>query len=148
MVLFEAISALGIFVFLFVLFSKWRYQYWSRKGVPQLDPTIIFGDFQPLIKGSIGQQDYLMKIYKESRAKGWKHVGIYNSLKPEYMPFDLKVVKRMLTKDFDHFPGHGVYHHKSEPITEHLFNMEGEEWKKLRAKLTPTFTTGRIYYRG
>jgi len=71
--------------------------------------------------------------------------GSYSFSKPILLLCDPELVKQILTKDFGSFHDHGFPNDpENDPLSGNLFNVSGERWKKLRAKLSPTFTSGRI----
>lgn len=61
-----------------------------------------------------------------------------------WVPVDQEMIKNVLLKDFQHFVDHGLYSNpKVDPLTGGLFLLEGDTWRTHRAKLTPTFTSGK-----
>lgn len=66
-------------------------------------------------------------------------------LSPTLIWIDLELVRNVLAKDFQHFVDRGIhFNKKTDPLSGHLFNLEGAHWKKMRVKLTPTFTSGKM----
>ncbi|XP_026681203.1 probable cytochrome P450 6a13 isoform X1 [Diaphorina citri] len=74
--------------------------------------------------------------------------GLYHLMTPKLMVTDPELYKYILIKDFDHFVDRGIGESdaKRDPIEGHLFGSKGEYWKRLRNKLSPTFTSGKIKY--
>ncbi|XP_023310268.1 probable cytochrome P450 6a20, partial [Anoplophora glabripennis] len=151
MVLFTnsiAYDALAFFVTLTVVvyaYFKWKYQYWKRKGIPYFVPKIPFGNIPNPLTSQLSIGEHIALLYKEAKARGWKGCGFYTMAVPIYMVLDLDLVKNIMTKDFNNFMDRGIYfNEKADPLSVHLLAITGMKWKNLRAKLTPTFTSGKM----
>ena len=84
----------------------------------------------------------MTKLYNKYKEKA-PMFGIYFFTSPAIVVTDLELIKHIMVKDFNYFHDRGVYFNvKDDPLSGHLFSIEGKEWKDMRAKLTPTFTSG------
>lgn len=128
----------------FYAYFKWSYQYWKRKGVPYLEPTIPIGNLH-LKFWTTTVIDSLKQHYVTIKSKGYKFCGVYLGLGRALMVTDLELIKHILVKDFNIFVSRGFYYHETaDPISAHLFAIDGKKWRNLRTKLTPTFTSGKM----
>lgn len=141
---FLIISAVSVISFVYFYF-KYKFSYWESKGVPFLAPTFPYGS----LKG-VGKQIHLSKIsqitYEKFKGKD-KFCGLYFFVKPVALLLDIDLVKNVLIKDFNNFNDRGIYYNEEDdPLSAHLFSLNGKKWKHLRAKLTPTFTSGKMKF--
>lgn len=125
------------------LWIKNKYNYWKNKGIPYIQPIFPTGTIR--IKGKKLNGAFINQQYYEMMKEKGPFCGIFFYIQPAVLALDLDFVKKILIKDFQHFHDRGMYYNeKTDPITGHLFNLEGRKWKTLRNKLTPTFSAGKI----
>lgn len=126
---------------------KWRSGYWKRKNVESF-PIVSYvgGNIEKPFKPEIHVPEQFGNIYKKAKQAGHHYFGLYSLLlKPELLIIDLKLLKKILVKDFQHFVDRGFYYNeKDDPLGVHLFAIGGQKWKNLRVKMTPTFTAGKM----
>ncbi|KAK5638808.1 hypothetical protein RI129_013103 [Pyrocoelia pectoralis] len=128
-----------------ITYFKWSFKYWEKRNVPFLKPSIPFGTMANPLKPTHSFGELIKLQYEKSRQMGLKHVGLFTFSIPTYMPLSLEYIKDIMSRDFNHFVDRGFYfNEKDDPLSAHLFAIEGSRWRNLRAKLTPTFTSGKM----
>ncbi|XP_044761017.1 probable cytochrome P450 6a14 [Coccinella septempunctata] len=146
MELFNALLLLlATSILLIWLWLKNNYSYWQRRNVETAPFSYLFGTLKDVTLQKEAFSTGTLKLYKKYKSKGAKHVGLYFLWETMYMPIDVDLVKSIMQVDFQHFVDRGVYvNEKADPLSAHLFSLEGKKWKLLRNKLTPTFTSGKM----
>ncbi|XP_030388364.1 cytochrome P450 6a2 [Scaptodrosophila lebanonensis] len=120
--------------------------YWKYRGIPYDEPHIIFGNLIGFrTKRTVHSIHY--EFYNKYRKSGHPFVGFYFLHKPSAYIMDTKLAKNILIKDFSNFTDRGQFHNeRDDPLTQHLFNLDGKRWKEMRHKLSPTFTSGKMKF--
>lgn len=124
------------------LYTRHVYMYWKRRGVDYLEPSFPFGNVGDLImmKRDFGR---LFQDFHES-IKG-DMIGFYMCTRPALIIKDPELLKKILIKDFDHFADRGFYiDAKKDPCSATLFSISGQEWRTMRNKMSPAFTSGKL----
>ncbi|KAJ8913654.1 hypothetical protein NQ315_007371 [Exocentrus adspersus] len=126
-------------------YFKWSYQYWKKRGLPSLEPTIPFGNLPNPMISNVSLAEQMDLLYKDAKSKGWKHCGIYTMARPTWFVLDPDLLKHIFTKDFQQFTDRVAYHNeRDDRLTSNMFVLGGARWKQLRTKLSPTFTSGKM----
>lgn len=113
--------------------------YFSKQNIPFDKPKFPFGS----LKLSSSMTLFLWDLYK--RSEGNKLYGFFVLWRPSILINDLDLIKHILVKNFTSFHDRGTYYNeKDEPLTGHLFSLEGKKWKRIRDKLSPAFTSGKM----
>lgn len=131
----------AVFGLIYALVKR-NYRYWSSRNVPTLEPSFPFGDFGDLRHKSPAEVS--SELYDRMDPRN-RFYGLFVTLQPTLMLTDPELIKTVMIRDFATFPNHGVYlNERVDPLSAHLFAMEGARWKATRSKLSPTFTAGRM----
>lgn len=139
----QLIVLISLVAVLLFFVSKYLLSYWTRQGIPQGDPKFLFGDFKNALLHVESIADVVKNIYL--RSKEHKIFGVYLSYRPMLFINDPKLIRNIMLKDSASFPDRGVHVNGSfDPLSEQLFFQAGAKWRKLRTKLTPAFTSGKL----
>jgi len=77
----------------------------------------------------------------------FKYFGTFFYGRPTLVIQDPEIVKQILTKEFQSFSSHGFYTNTDvDPLSGHLFALDGAKWKAMRDKLSVMFTSGKMKY--
>lgn len=134
------LSVLAVYYFI-----KRRYSFWQRHSIPFIEPTFPFGNLKDVGK-KFHLCELLRKYYSENKHRA-PFVGLYFFFSPVVLLTDLDLIKNVMAKDFSVFHERHFYHNeRDDPLSAHLFAIDGTKWKNLRTKLTPTFTSGKMKF--
>lgn len=122
-----------------------RFTYWMRHGLLHETPNLFFGSI-----GGMGTTHFSGETTKKSydRFVGRDVIaGIHFFMRPVVLILDPELIKNIMVKDFSNFINRGLYsNERDDPLSAHLFSLEDKKWRKLRSKMSPTFTTGKMKY--
>ncbi|XP_030037523.2 cytochrome P450 6B2-like [Manduca sexta] len=132
-----------LFLYALYVFSTKNHNYWKKRNIKHDPPIPLFGNHFVNQFGYKSITQVATELY--NRYPEEKVVGYYQGTTPLLLVRDLEIVRRILTADFSHFYLRGLGRNPDvEPIFTNLFHTEGDSWKLLRQRLTPTFTTAKL----
>ncbi|OAD56572.1 putative cytochrome P450 6a14 [Eufriesea mexicana] len=140
------IETIGLAVTLLVLlyyYSKSKLEYWHKRDIKGPKPLPFVGNFKDIFLGKASVNDCFEEAYYNFRNE--KVVGLYVGHTPLLVLRDPEIIKNVLIKDFSIFADRTFHSLPSvEPLNEHLFILDSERWRPLRARLSPVFTSGKL----
>lgn len=140
---FFTLGFIGLATLVYLL-AKWRYTYWSRKGVTQLEPEFFYGNVRSMVKGEKSIAVTFLEMYEQFKSLGVKYGGIYSLFNYAFVPIDPELIKDIMQKNFEHFTAHFPTFKDPTIMQKGLFHLREEPWRQTRKKLTPTFTSGKM----
>lgn len=130
---------LSIILAVFLFFKK-KYSYWKDRGVKYVEPSFPMGNF-PFVRAHF--KDFIANLYKYKENSPL--LGAYIVTKPVVIAVSLDFIQKVLVSDFSSFHERGMYANEADdPLSAHMFSLDGERWKSIRTKLSPTFTSGKM----
>lgn len=135
---------IGIVSSIYILYRKLKftYSYWERKSIKGPKPIWFLGNFDRILR-KLDSVHSLTEKFTESYPNE-KFVGIYQGLSPTLIISDPELIKQVLIKDFAYFTDRGVQVTTNDPFSEILFFQRGNDWRLLRQRLSPLFTSVKL----
>ncbi|XP_015379194.1 PREDICTED: probable cytochrome P450 6a13 [Diuraphis noxia] len=139
----NVITSCTIIVTIGYYFCVSTFKKWEKLNVPYIKPIPFFGNFLKVAIGKEHHLEFYDKIYYEFA--GHKYGGLYQMRTPILMIRDPEIINDVLIKDFSYFPDRGfTSDFAANPLSNNLFLMENPQWKTIRNKLSPAFTSGKL----
>ncbi|XP_037947260.1 probable cytochrome P450 6a17 [Teleopsis dalmanni] len=131
-------------VALVIIYFNYLLDYWRKRSIPHNTPTLFWGNMKQWMKGEKHISQLFSETYRQFKGTG-PFAGFYFLFRRSAVILDLDLMKQILIKDFNNFNERGLFHNeRDDPLTGNLFFMDGTNWRRLRNKLTPTFTSGKM----
>ncbi|CAG2107352.1 unnamed protein product [Medioppia subpectinata] len=112
--------------------------YWSERNISGPKPIPYFGNtLSPILKG---KQCVEMEWYKTYG----RLYGVYEFAKPGLRVSDPVLIKQILVKDFHTFRNRRQDADKIAVFKNTLNRARDGHWKRIRALISPTFTSGKL----
>lgn len=115
-----------------------KYSYWSRLGVPGPRPWSPLGTSWTFFHSSLD------KLEPRWLAKYGNVFGFYMGVTPYLSVADPELIKLILVKDFSAWINRDTAPIDHELFNANLMNSQDEQWRRIRAITSPSFTTGKL----
>ncbi|XP_041983149.1 cytochrome P450 6B2-like [Aricia agestis] len=133
-----------IFIILLYSYGSKNLDYWKRKGVIHEQPVILFGNRLKQFREGVSLSEHYANIY--NRYPNERYVGYYSMRKASLLLRDPELIRHVLSADFKYFHHRGLIEPTNTPdvLLRNLVHGDGDIWKLLRQKLTPTFSNTKL----
>lgn len=122
-----------------VLLIRHKSSYWSKQGVKGPSIGVAVSGIIKAFKKP------LHEVQREAYLKYGKVYGGYEfSLNPIVVVADPEILKDIMIKDFHIFPNRRAFASEDEIAAKFVSELWGEEWRRVRHIVTPTFTSGKM----
>nr|WCC58056.1 cytochrome P450 [Pharsalia antennata] len=131
---------IGVYI-LYKYCSK-NYDYWKKKGIYYLKPKPFIGNLSDVVNFKKTMAHWQQDVYNSTDEP---YVGVFVFHKPVLTLRSPKLIKEVLMKHFDHFMNRTAQIPDHNQIFKHaLFFSKNQDWKVMRTKMTPAFTSGKL----
>ncbi|XP_011867443.1 PREDICTED: cytochrome P450 6B2-like isoform X2 [Vollenhovia emeryi] len=142
-VLLDPFLLIGLFLGSLYFYLTATFDFWECRGVPFKKPTVLVGNFGPLLLFRKSLPEGVKEMYQWFEDE--RFFGAFRVRSPVLIVRDPDLVRSIFVKDFPCFLNRGIpVNNDQDPLSGHLFNLEGRKWKGLRSKLTPAFSSGKL----
>ncbi|XP_062999710.1 cytochrome P450 3A24-like [Elgaria multicarinata webbii] len=126
-----------VFLALLMLYGIWPYNFFKKLGIPGPRPLPFIGNFHEYRQG-------VLNFDQKCHQKYGKIWGIFDGRQPVMAILDPAIIKILLVKEFyTHFTNRRNFGLNGD-LDSSITIAEDEQWKRIRAVLSPAFTSGKL----
>ncbi|XP_018562133.1 cytochrome P450 6k1 isoform X1 [Anoplophora glabripennis] len=139
----QTLVLLAVLFYLVYRYSTRNHDYWKKRGVPFEKPVFLAGSLWEVFKGQRHVGKHLGHLYKKYNTP---YFGIYIMGKPYLVLRNPNIIKTITIRDFTNFDDRTFACDKNADAISgnSLFILRNPDWKDIRNKLTPIFTSGKL----
>jgi cytochrome P450 len=127
----------------FYFYARKRNNYWKERGINVVKTNFFFGTSFDFLRGRRSLEQIHEDIYNGANPDE-SYVGMYNVLKPVLFLRDPELIHQITVKDFSYFHDRQKAPQAGGRLIYSVAALEGEEWKSVRNKLIPTFSSSKM----
>ncbi|EDW89797.1 probable cytochrome P450 6w1 [Drosophila yakuba] len=144
--LYELVLLLGTLTLVFYIWQRSTLSFWKRHGVKYISPLPIVGCTRDFLTARVPFFEQIQKFHEAPGFENEPFVGVYMTHRPALVIRDLELIKTVMIKKFQYFNNRAL---QTDPHNDalgynNLFFARSPEWRQLRTKISPVFTTGKI----
>ncbi|XP_077506220.1 cytochrome P450 3A4-like isoform X2 [Amblyomma americanum] len=133
-VLWSAVLVLSI---AWALRRRHQQRLFKRYGIPGPEPSLFLGNWKQLKEDRLKVMDDWIRQYG-------KVFGFYEGEIPKVVVSDLDAIKECFVKETHVFHDRVPIIVDVEPVKSSLIGLKGEEWKRVRTVLSPSFSSAKM----
>ncbi|KAJ8929788.1 hypothetical protein NQ314_017491 [Rhamnusium bicolor] len=133
----------AVVLYLFHRYLTRNHSYWKDRGIPYEEPFSLAGNLWDVFKGRRQIGKHLGYLYSKYTTP---YFGIYIVGKPYLVLRNPDIIKSITIRDFNNFEDRTFACDKKadEMSGNSLFILRNPDWRNIRNKLTPIFTSGKL----
>ncbi|XP_060657330.1 probable cytochrome P450 6w1 [Drosophila nasuta] len=142
----EILLLIATLAIVFYIWQKRTYNYWQRLGVKSITASPIFGNTRKFLTAKVAFFDQINVLHNTPGFEKEPLIGVYLMHRPALIIKDLELIKTVMIKKFNYFTNRALQTdpHRDPLGYNNLFFVRNPEWKDLRTKISPVFTSGKI----
>ena len=118
-----------------------RYGYFTRRHIPGPPPQYFFGNYL-----SIWSTPFFNRQIPEWTRQYGSFYGIFEGTRPIYVTSDVDFLQEVYIKQFSifHSRHNNILIHMLKTSAASLFSSYGNQWRRQRHVINPTFSTAKL----
>lgn len=139
----QSVALFSIVLILLYFYLTRNHSYWQIRNVPHEKPLFLAGNLWDVFKGERQIGKHLGHLYTKYTSP---YFGIFIMGKPYLVLRDPEIIKTITIRDFNNFEDRTFACDKNADhmAGNSLFILRNPDWRILRHKLTPIFTSGKL----